>query len=101
MIIEKTFENGEVVVTLDGRLESNTSPQLEAELKPIWEEGQYDILLDLKKLNYVSSAGLRVLLKAHKSTKAKNKTMTIKGSNESIREVFDISGLSGVFVIIG
>ncbi|MDR2531964.1 MAG: STAS domain-containing protein [Oscillospiraceae bacterium] len=100
MTIEKTFKAEEVIVKLDGRLESNTSSKLQEELSPIWEEGKYDILLDFEELRYVSSAGLRVLLNTHKGCKAKGKVMTIKGANASIREVFDLSGLSGVFAIV-
>ena len=100
MTIEKEFKTDEVIVKLDGRLESNTSGSLEAELKPIWEEGKFDITLDFENLRYVSSAGLRVLLKTHKETKPKGKVMTILNANASIKEVFDLSGLSGVFTIV-
>jgi len=100
MTIEKITKNDEVIVKLEGRLESNTSGQLEAEMRPIWEEGKYDITLDFEELRYVSSAGLRVLLKTHKENKAKGKVMTILNANASIREVFDLSGLSGVFSIV-
>ena len=63
--INKTIQNGEAVFTLEGRLDTITAPELERELKGSLE-GVSSLTLDFEKLDYISSAGLRVLLAVHK-----------------------------------
>lgn len=77
---------------LQGRLDTVTAPQLEAQLETVLPEATA-LVLDMEKLEYISSAGLRVILKAHKAMSAKG-TMTLLHVDESIREVFDITGFS-------
>ena len=100
MTISKAIGTNEVVLTLGGRLDTATSPELEEELKPLWEAGDTDITLNLAELSYVSSAGLRVLLMSEKKCKANKKQFTIKGANESIREIFDLTGFSGILTVV-
>ncbi len=94
-----TEKNGtELKVALVGRLDTSTAPQLEAELK-----SSYDAItglsLDFEKLEYISSAGLRVLLTAQKTMNAKGE-MTICNVNSDIMEVFDITGFGDILTII-
>ena len=83
-------------LVLEGRLDTATAPQLEAELKDILPDAQ--LVLDLEKLDYISSAGLRVLLSAQKAMNAQGK-MTVTGVNETVMEIFEITGFSSILTI--
>ena len=89
--IEKKFSDGNTIV-LSGRLDTVTAPQLEAELEKILSNSD-TLVLDMANLEYISSAGLRVILKAQKAMNTKG-TMKLIHVGESIMEVFDITGFS-------
>lgn len=95
MTIEKSLSGTELTVMLEGRLDTMTAPDLDKELNE-----QYgsitDLVLDLGKLEYISSAGLRVVLSAHKAMKGK---LVVKNVNEDIMEVFDMTGFSDILTI--
>ena len=93
--IKKTQEGSKLEFSLEGRLDTTTAPELEAELK----ESGTDLLLDFAKLSYISSAGLRVLLSTQKAVNAANGSMTIVNVNEEIMEVFDMTGFSSFLTI--
>ena len=95
MTIRKDTEGSTVKLFLEGRLDTTTAPELEAELK----ESGTDLLLDFAKLSYISSAGLRVLLSTQKAVNAANGSMTIVNVNEEIMEVFDMTGFSSFLTI--
>ena len=97
MIIEKTIHGTEMTLALDGRLDVKTAPQLEAELKRSIS-GVTALIFDLQKLDYMSSAGIRVLVSAQK-VMSRQGEMTIKNANEEITEVFEITGLFNFFHI--
>jgi anti-sigma B factor antagonist len=92
MKIEKNQNGKNLVVALEGRLDTVTAPQLEEELKT-GLEGITDLVIDLSKLEYVSSAGLRVLLSAFKIMRNKGK-MKVTNANELVKEVFEVTGFS-------
>lgn len=95
--IEKTIENGVLNVALEGRLDTTTAPQLESELKEAL--GSADrLVLDLEKLAYISSAGLRVLLSAQKLM-AKKGGMTLRHVGEAIMEIFEVTGFADILDI--
>lgn len=98
MTITKTAENGTLRIALEGRLDTNTAPQLEAELKTSLS-GITELELDFSGLEYISSAGLRVLLAAHKTMSRQGK-MTIRNVNETIMEVFEITGFVEILTIV-
>ena len=89
--IEKNFSDVNTIV-LSGRLDTVTAPQLEAELEKILSNSD-TLVLDMANLEYISSAGLRVILKAQKAMNTKG-TMKLIHVGESIMEVFDITGFS-------
>ncbi len=89
--IEKKFSDGNTIV-LSGRLDTVTAPQLEAELEKILSDSDA-LVLDMANLEYISSAGLRVILKAQKAMNTKG-TMKLIHVGENIMEVFDITGFS-------
>lgn len=98
MTITKTAENGTLRIALEGRLDTNTAPQLEAELKTSLS-GITELELDFSGLEYISSAGLRVLLAAQKTMSRQGK-MTIRNVNETIMEVFEITGFVDILTIV-
>ncbi len=89
--IEKKLSDVNTIV-LSGRLDTVTAPQLEAELEKILSDSDA-LVLDMANLEYISSAGLRVILKAQKAMNTKG-TMKLIHVGESIMEVFDITGFS-------
>ena len=89
--IEKKFSDVNTIV-LSGRLDTVTAPQLEAELEKILSDSDA-LMLDMANLEYIPSAGLRVILKAQKAMNTKG-TMKLIHVGESIMEVFDITGFS-------
>ena len=97
MEIFKTKNDSALNVSLVGRLDTTTAPQLEEVLKNELE-GLTALSLDFEKLEYISSAGLRVLLSAQK-TMNKQGTMVIKNANSDIKEVFEITGFSDILTI--
>lgn len=84
-------------VALEGRLDTTTAPQLEAFLKDALG-GVAELTLDFAKLEYISSAGLRVLLSTHKIM-SKTGSMTVKNVNAEINEIFQITGFSDILTI--
>ena len=97
MTIEKKIEDAKLTLAVAGRLDTNTAPQLEAELKL---DGVSEVVFDLTALEYISSAGLRVLLTAQKAMMACGGKMTIAHANEMVRGVFQITGLDSVFALV-
>ena len=97
MTIKKTQNGGELTVALEGRLDTTTAPQLEAELKNSLD-GINTLVLDFEKLDYISSAGLRVLLSAH-TQMAKRDGMKVVHVNETVSEVFDVTGFGDILDI--
>jgi len=97
MTINKEKNGNELTIHLEGRLDTVTAPELEKELTA--EMGGADaVTLDFGKLEYISSAGLRVLLSAHKVMSRKG-GLKIAGANEIVREVFDVTGFSDILNI--
>jgi anti-sigma B factor antagonist len=88
-----------LVLRPSGRLDRTTSPELERVLLGQIEGGAVRLLIDLAGIDYVSSAGLRVLLVAGKRTKAAQGALALCGLKPAIREVFEISGFASLFPI--
>ena len=97
--IKKSKENTTVVLSLGGRLDTTTAPALEKAVVNSYE-GITDLIIDMKDLDYVSSAGLRVLLAAQKVMNKQGK-MTIRNVNETVMEIFEITGFLDILTIEG
>ena len=97
MNIEKKIDSKTATLIIEGRLDTQTAPQLESELDAVIP-GIEDLIFDMTNLEYVSSAGLRVILKAQKAMNAQG-SMRLTGVNESIMEVFDITGFLDILTI--
>lgn len=99
MKIEKRENGREITLMLEGRLDTATAPQLEAEINAVLE-GAEMMILDFEKLEYLSSAGLRVLLSTHKAfMKKADGKMVIRHVNEIINEVFEVTGFLDILNI--
>ena len=98
MEINKNVNNDELTLNIIGRLDTTTAPELEAELKSSLE-GIKSLVLDLVDLDYISSAGLRVLLATQKIMNAQG-SMVIKNAKPEIMEVFEITGFSEFLKIV-
>lgn len=97
MTITKNQNGSHLDLALEGRLDTTTAPQLEAELKQS-VNGVTELALDFAGLEYLSSAGLRVLLSAQKVMN-KQGTMVIKNVNETIMEIFEVTGFVDILTI--
>jgi anti-sigma B factor antagonist len=98
MVINKQFNGSELTVSLVGRLDTVTSPQLEKELKALLM-GVTKLHFDFSELEYLSSAGLRVMLRTQKQMDGKG-TMTIGNANDIIMELFNMTGFSDIMTIV-
>ena len=96
--INKTTENGKAVFSLDGRLDTVTAPDLEKALRASLD-GVKELTLNFEKLDYISSAGLRVLLGAQKIM-TKQGRMTVTHVSEPIMEIFEVTDFSEILTIV-
>ena len=97
MTITKTLNGTELTVALQGRLDTVTAPELEAALKDALE-GVTALVIDLAELEYISSAGLRVLLSAQKIMN-KQGEMKVTHVNETVMEIFEVTGFSDILTV--
>ena len=97
MTIDKQLNGSELTLVLNGRLDTTTAPELEAVIKENIA-GVTNLVMDFAELEYLSSAGLRVILSAQK-TMNKQGEMVIRNANETINEVFEITGFIDILTI--
>ena len=97
MTITKKQNGTHLEIALEGRLDTMTAPELEQELKGSLDAAD-TLMLDFENLAYISSAGLRVLLSAHKVMSAKG-GMKVVHVNEIVREVFEVTGFADILTI--
>ena len=95
--IEKSSEEKTVVLALQGRLDTTTAPELEAVVKEVLPD-LTELILDFEALEYISSAGLRVLLSTEKALNGKG-VMKIRKANETILEIFEVTGFSEILTV--
>jgi anti-sigma B factor antagonist len=96
MSILTTTNSGVFIVIPDGRLDTNTSPEVEKLIMDAIERGENKVIFDFSKTDYISSSGLRVILKTAKVLKPKNGTTALCNTNKQVHEVLEISGFLGV-----
>ena len=97
MKIDTKKDGNSLLINLEGRLDTNTFQDLEKEINNL--DGIKKITFDFEKLDYISSAGLRVLLTCQKKMNNISGTMIIKNVKEEIQEVFDMTGFSDILTI--
>lgn len=94
MDIKREKNGAEMMVAVSGRIDTNTSPELEAEVKP-YLDGVEKLTIDFHQVNYISSAGLRVLLSLQKMMNQQGE-MKITGVNALVEEIFEVTGFSDI-----
>ena len=99
MNIIKNMNDGVLEIAVEGRLDTATAPQLDNEIKASIDQAD-SVVMDFSKLDYISSAGLRVLLSANKVMLGSGKeAITITNSNEIVKEVFEVTGFCDILNI--
>lgn len=96
MTISKKQDGKELVIFIEGRLDSTTAPALDMEVKAL--NGVESLVFDLEKLEYISSAGFRILLSAQKKM-SKQGDMVVKNVRKDIYELFEVSGFNEILTI--
>jgi anti-anti-sigma factor len=99
MEINKTQNGSTVILILTGRLDTVTAPKMQEALTEAILSAE-KVELDFAGMDYVSSAGLRVLLLGEKNAKAAGKSMTLKNVSQEVMDVFEITGFSGILTIV-
>lgn len=97
MTINKLVNGKELIISLAGRLDTTTAPELDEELKESLKEVE-DLKFDFANLEYISSAGLRVLLSAQKEMNKKG-SMLVRNCSEEIKEIFEVTGFIDILTI--
>lgn len=99
MEIRESDHGGTLVVMLSGRLDSTTAPEFERHIIGRIESGRNEVVIDFGALEFISSAGLRVMLMAAKRVKAGDGRLSLCALNANIAKVFEISGFLAIFAI--
>lgn len=99
--MEVTFVKNqeETIISVVGRVDTITAPELEKQIEPIWEDEIKTVILDCEKLVYVSSSGLRVILSTHKKVTAKGGKFILRNLTDDVRSVMDLTGFSRILTI--
>lgn len=87
----------QTIVTINGRLDTPNSKAFEVSIQPILQDEKPNLYIDCTKLEYISSSGLRQFLTLLKYVKSVNGTIEVKNLNPEVKEVFDMTGFSGIF----
>ena len=98
MTIDKKLEGDKLTIRLEGDLNTLSAPELESAVRAHLQDVNH-IVIDMTALNYISSAGLRVLLVAYTDLNARGGTLLIQNPNEEIREIFDVTSFSSFLTI--
>lgn len=99
MTITNSLDGEVLVIDIDGRLDTTTAPELEKEFRETLD-GIKELTLDIAKLEYISSAGLRVILSAQKKMSKQGSKMIIKNASEVVMEVFEVTGFADILTIV-
>ena len=99
MQIDETRQAGAVVVAPVGRIDSTTSPALDAHLLGLAKAGERRVVIDFSRVDYISSAGLRVMLTLAKRTKEAKGKIALAGLGDSVRQVFELAGFLPLFTV--
>jgi len=99
MNIKERKEKEALVISLEGRLDTTNYNELERKLSMIYDDKPVNILMDCSQLQYISSSGLRVMLMFLKRSKTAGVKFVLCSLQDPIREIFDISGFTGIFEI--
>ncbi len=99
MKVTITQNDNVVEATIEGRLDTVTSSEFEKQLVPFYQTPGIELILDCNAMQYISSAGLRVVLIAHKSITANGGRFVVSNLSKEVRSVFDMTGFSRILII--
>lgn len=99
MEVKITKDPEMTIISISGRLDTNTSPEFEKALEPVLSSDISHIIVDCNNLTYVSSSGLRLFLILQKNISVKKGSLSLRGLNPAIKEVFNITGFAAIFKI--
>ena len=100
MVVDKETRNGILVISLGGRFDSIAAAELGDDLVAAIDSGSASFLINMTKLTYLASAGIRILLTMLKKAKAAEKPLRLTALQPSVQEVLDMSGMLGLFEIV-
>ena len=89
--------DGKYIATLDGEMDTAAAQEVEEVLKPLYTSSGKDVIIDCTKLEYIASSGLRILLSILKGVKASGSKVVMKGVNDDIKNVFQLTGFINIF----
>ena len=92
-------KDGVITVVFEGQMDTKSTPQVEEDLKPLFDSDSLEIVIDCTNLEYVASSGLRVFLSIALDSQSKGKHVTIKGMNSFVSNLFEMSGFTDLFDI--
>ena len=92
-------QNDEKVVSIEGRVDTVTVPDLEMKVSPIWDMPAITLVFDCEKMEYISSSGLRIILTAHKKVTAKCGKFIVRNLTREVSSVIDLTGFSRILTI--
>ena len=90
-------KDGVITVVFEGRMDTKSTPEVEEDLKPLFDSESQEIVIDCSNLEYVASSGLRVLLSIAIDSQSKGKHVTIKGMNSFVSNLFEMSGFTDYY----
>ena len=99
MDIKITKQEDCVIIAIEGRIDTITAKDFEASVMETLDGECLNIIVDCEKLSYISSSGLRVFLILQKGINAKNGKLVLRSMNDSIKEIFKITGFASIFTI--
>ena len=99
MEISKKKEDGTLIVSVNGRLDTVSSPDFDRELGLLMDEGETSLVFDMNELDYISSAGLRSFLKIAKKLKAKSGKIALASLQDIVNQVFEVSGFNQILPV--
>lgn len=99
MNIQFSKENETDIVAISGRIDTTNAAELEKAVAPLWEKEKAAVIFECKDMEYISSSGLRVLLKTHKTLTGKGGTFAIRNLVREVRNIIDLTGFSKILTI--
>lgn len=99
MEIKVLNQNEEIVVAIEGRIDTITASELEDAVQPYFSKAGITLVFDCEKVSYVSSSGLRIILMAHKQVTARGGKFIVRNLTPEVRAVIDMTGFSRILII--
>jgi len=99
MKVTKTVKGNDLILSLEGRIDTITQIQLSNEIDKALMDGSKNLILDFGEVEYISSAGIRVIIETHKKITSSGYLLKLTNVNDTVKNVFDITGISNIINI--